>query len=154
MSRIDNIVFDKTETITNSGKSEIHWEGETLNQNEVNAIFSLIKLKTLSDKLKSATKTPLSDFEETMKTLSDLFPKGTQLVFNQKPQDKLNYIRTLQKSGRKVLMIGNGLMRLNDARVLKQSDAGVAASDDINNFSAAFDGILDGSKFQKFKTLL
>jgi P-type Cu+ transporter len=91
------------------------------------------------------------DNEAEQEILAAIFPKDTQLLFNQKPQDKLNFIKSLQKSGRKVIMIGDGL---NDAGALKQSDAGIAVSDDINNFSPACDAIIDGSMFKKLKTYL
>jgi Cu+-exporting ATPase len=66
--------------------------------------------------------------------------------FKQSPQNKLDYIVQLQSSGRKVLMFGDGL---NDAGALKQSDLGVAVTDNINNFSPGCDAILDGASFYK-----
>ncbi|MCI2229008.1 heavy metal translocating P-type ATPase metal-binding domain-containing protein [Polaribacter sp. MSW13] len=83
--------------------------------------------------------------------LEENLPKGTQLMFNQKPEDKLNVVASLQKKDEKVLMIGDGL---NDAGALAQSDVGVALSENINVFSPACDGILDASKFNKIGTYI
>lgn len=77
--------------------------------------------------------------------LTSILPQGTDLIFNQKPADKLNYIKALQQKGRKVLMIGDGL---NDAGALAQSDVGLVISENINVFSPACDGILDASRFK------
>jgi Cu+-exporting ATPase len=68
------------------------------------------------------------------------------MLFNQSPQQKLDYIKKLQQSGAKVMMIGDGL---NDAGALKQSDVGIAISDDLNSFSPACDAILNGSALHK-----
>ena len=56
------------------------------------------------------------DNEGERNRLEELLPKGTKLYFNQKPDDKLNFIKTLQQNGKQVLMIGDGL---NDAGALK-----------------------------------
>jgi Cu+-exporting ATPase len=74
-----------------------------------------------------------------------------QLLFGQSPQDKLNYIRSLQAQDHRVLMLGDGL---NDAGALKQSDIGIAVTDNINNFSPACDVILAGSSFHLLDSLL
>ena len=79
------------------------------------------------------------------------FDEDSRMFFNQSPQDKLEYIKVQQSRGRKVLMIGDGL---NDAGALKQSDAGIAISEDIANFSPSSDAILDASAFSRFAALL
>jgi Cu+-exporting ATPase len=74
------------------------------------------------------------------------FPWESQMHFSQSPQNKLDYIKALQKKNDKVMMLGDGL---NDAGALKQSDLGIAVTDNINNFSPGCDAILDGASFEK-----
>lgn len=83
--------------------------------------------------------------------LNNLLPKGIAMHFNQKPQDKLHFIETLQKQGKNVLMIGDGL---NDAGALAQSNVGLSISENVNVFSPACDGILDASRFQEISGFL
>jgi len=78
--------------------------------------------------------------------LKKLLPTKTKLLFNQKPEDKLEYIKYHQTEGAKVLMIGDGL---NDAGALAQSDVGISISENVNVFSPACDAILDASKFNQ-----
>lgn len=85
------------------------------------------------------------DNEGERERLEALLPKGVKLYFNQKPDDKMNFIKSLQKEGKTVMMLGDGL---NDAGALKQSDVGIAVSENTNVFSPACDGILEASRFQ------
>ncbi|MEE9349471.1 MAG: heavy metal translocating P-type ATPase metal-binding domain-containing protein [Flavobacteriaceae bacterium] len=78
-------------------------------------------------------------------------PKGTQFVFNQKPKEKLAYIKELQDKGSNVMMIGDGL---NDAGALAQSNFGIAISENTNVFSPACDAILDAKHFNKLPHFL
>lgn len=73
------------------------------------------------------------------------------LFFNQSPMDKLNYIQSIQKNGGKVLMIGDGL---NDAGALKQSDVGIALSENVHQFSPASDVILSSKQLSLLPAFL
>lgn len=78
--------------------------------------------------------------------LLKLLPQNTELIFNQKPEEKLEFIKNLQLQGKNVMMIGDGL---NDAGALAQSNIGISISENVNVFSPACDGILDASQFEK-----
>lgn len=82
--------------------------------------------------------------------LQNYFTGSSRLIFNQSPHEKLEYVKSLQHTG-KVLMLGDGL---NDAGALKQSDVGVAITDDVTNFSPACDAILDASEFQNLSRII
>ncbi len=78
--------------------------------------------------------------------LEKYFGENSDLYFNQTPKSKLNFIKELQKRGKKVLMLGDGL---NDAGALSQSDVGIAVTDDISSFSPACDAIMKGEELHK-----
>ena len=86
------------------------------------------------------------DNEAEKANLVNYFGTEKNLHFNQTPTDKLNYIRNLQKQGKKVLMIGDGL---NDAGALNESNVGIVIADNVFNFSPACDAILQSKQFAK-----
>jgi Cu+-exporting ATPase len=79
------------------------------------------------------------------------FPSKEHLHFNKSPREKLDYVRELKNSGRRVLMIGDGL---NDAGALRESDCGISIADDIYHFSPACDAILESGQFRHLPDFL
>lgn len=91
------------------------------------------------------------DNDGEQRILEKMLPSNTTLAFNQKPEQKLEFIEKLQKQGKNVMMIGDGL---NDAGALAQSNVGISISENVNVFSPACDGILDASQFEKIAFFL
>ncbi len=83
------------------------------------------------------------DNESEKATIEKRFPMLANLRFNQSPENKMEFIETLQKNGENVMMLGDGL---NDAGALKQSNIGIAIAEEIHNFTPASDAILQGNK--------
>lgn len=86
------------------------------------------------------------DTADEQDNLIRLMGRNTSLLFHQKPEDKLNYIKQLQAEGGKVMMIGDGL---NDAGALKQSDIGIAVAEQTNNFTPSSDAIIEARQLSK-----
>ena len=91
------------------------------------------------------------DNEGERETLESILPKEMELVFNQKPEQKLEFIKKLQEKGQNVMMVGDGL---NDAGALAQSNIGISISENVNVFSPACDAILDAGEFKKLNYFL
>jgi Cu+-exporting ATPase len=91
------------------------------------------------------------DNEGERATLESILPKNTELIFNQKPEQKLEFIKKLQEKGQNVMMVGDGL---NDAGALAQSNIGISISENVNVFSPACDAILDANEFENLNYFL
>lgn len=81
----------------------------------------------------------------------DLFGAAASVRFDQSPLDKMEFIKGLHQSGRTVAMVGDGL---NDAGALRQSDIGLAVTENAAAFSPASDVILEASRVGRLADLL
>ena len=131
--------LDTTVHITNNN----HYKGKYTFHNQYREGISE-SFKTMSQTLDLAILS--GDNEGEKSRLETLLPTLTPLYFNQKPKDKLSFIKSLQEQGKKVLMVGDGL---NDAGALAQAHVGLAISENTNVFSPACDGIMDAVKFKE-----
>jgi Cu+-exporting ATPase len=88
-----------------------------------------------------------SEQENLTKTL----PLGSEIRFNQSPQDKLQFVEALKNQGKKVLMIGDGL---NDAGAFQVSDVAIALTEKNNYFNPASDVIMSADNLSHLDKIL
>jgi Cu+-exporting ATPase len=91
------------------------------------------------------------DNEADKERMRMLFGDSARLLFNQNPHEKLAAVEALQRSGNRVMMLGDGL---NDSGALKQADVGIAVTDDTGIFTPSCDGILQGDKLPRLDSFL
>ncbi|MGA0233705.1 MAG: HAD-IC family P-type ATPase, partial [Saprospiraceae bacterium] len=106
-------------------------------------------IQSLSEKFNLSVVT--GDNEKERPNLKKLFGHDSKLLFRQKPSDKLNVVRNLQKDGEHIAMIGDGL---NDAGALQEAEVGIVISEDTANFTPACDVIMDARQFESMESLL
>jgi len=101
------------------------------------------KLMQLMQELETQFKlTVLSGDNDSEKSLlKGIFPNNTNMIFNQKPLDKRDFVSALESADCTTMMVGDGL---NDAGALMSSSFGLAITDDVSYFSPGSDAILLG----------
>jgi Cu+-exporting ATPase len=145
--------FLGVDKIDDETSSFVSWNGQVLGRFFVKQHFrkgieNLVKdLQNQGYRLHVIT----GDNERARQDLEQIFQGRAVLNFHQSPNDKLEYIEKLQKSGGKVLMFGDGL---NDAGALQQSNVGISVSDNVYQFSPACDGILDAGHFKDIPRIM
>jgi Cu+-exporting ATPase len=87
------------------------------------------------------------DNDKERNNLKVYFKQDENMLFNQSPADKLNFIQSLQQQNKKVVMIGDGL---NDAGALKAAHVGISVTENTAHFSPASDVIMDAEVFGNF----
>lgn len=79
-------------------------------------------------------------------TLQEIFGTEGRFAFQQSPAEKLNFVKKLREQNKVVGMIGDGL---NDAGALRQSNVGIALTEDTSAFTPACDAILAAERLQR-----
>ncbi len=121
-----------------------YYKSKNVYRKDIEKVFSL-----LSDNYTLSIISGDNDGERAY--LEGIVPANTTILFDQKPQNKLDYIKSLQDVGKSVMMVGDGL---NDAGALAQSNVGIAISEDVNVFSPACDAIMEAKLFNKLPEFL
>ncbi|MBL7998887.1 MAG: heavy metal translocating P-type ATPase, partial [Candidatus Kapabacteria bacterium] len=75
----------------------------------------------------------------------------SHIRFGMSPQEKSQYITTLQAKGKRVAMIGDGI---NDTGALRTANIGIAVSDKTASFTPASDVIVSASSLRKFDSII
>ncbi|MDZ7807905.1 MAG: HAD-IC family P-type ATPase [Gracilimonas sp.] len=91
------------------------------------------------------------DNEAQRSEFANYFEANGSLLFNQKPEEKLEFITKLQNEDQNVIMVGDGL---NDAGALKKSDFGIALADDVSSFAPACDAIMEADSLNKLQSFI
>lgn len=144
----------------NTRNPEVHESGSVVHvafNNDYKGFFKISHgyrnglKELLTDLNESGTQLYLlsGDNEKERNSLINLFSGWKKLQFNQSPTQKLEFIQSLNESGTKTAMVGDGL---NDAGALKTSDFGIAVSDNKSSFSPACDAIISAESLKFLST--
>ncbi len=102
------------------------------------------RMNEMMNSLNSYTIHVLSgDKDKDRDLMLNILPENSQLIFEQTPKDKLEYILKLRENGKSVLMVGDGL---NDSGALGAANVGIAVSEDVFRFSPSSDAIIESEK--------
>lgn len=82
-------------------------------------------------------------------TFTSMF--GSNMWFSQSPTEKVERIQDIQRKGKRVLMIGDGL---NDASAFNAADVSIAVSDSTSTLAPASDVVVNGDNVVNVGTLL
>lgn len=91
------------------------------------------------------------DGDAEREALYDLYKDWNSMAFRQKPDEKMDTVESLQESGQKVLMAGDGL---NDTAALKSAWFGLAVSENTQSFGPSSDGIIESQNLHKLPDVL
>ncbi|MEN9349017.1 MAG: hypothetical protein RLZZ77_2528 [Bacteroidota bacterium] len=152
--RVGSSSFIRGNVSTKAHQSEVHIEcdGEVLGHWVFRNTYRESLPSVITQLQKEHSLSVISgDNDSERPQLERYFGKNSEMHFFQSPEDKLHRIEHYQKAGKNVGMIGDGL---NDAGALRQSNVGIAVSDNVNNFSPACDAILEGESFDQLGQLL
>ncbi|MEZ5022461.1 MAG: HAD-IC family P-type ATPase [Chitinophagales bacterium] len=110
----------------------------------------LSDLKTLNNSYSIAIVSGDGNFEEQF--LKSALVDKIQMEFNQSPNDKFNFVKAIREKNKgAVMMLGDGI---NDAVALKESDIGVAITEDTGSFTPNSDIIMHAKSLSKLTNML
>jgi len=136
------------ESSENSSETEVWFAIE--NEIQGRFIFQQEFRSDLKNLIESLNPYPLhvlsGDNDKDLNRLKHFLPDSTQIHFNQTPADKYNYISKLTDSGKKVMMLGDGL---NDSGALGAAHVGVSVSENLSQFTPRSEVILEANKLIK-----
>ncbi|MCB9364935.1 MAG: heavy metal translocating P-type ATPase metal-binding domain-containing protein [Flavobacteriales bacterium] len=148
----EQFVKEEKENSSKATRVHIKCNDEHLGYYQLENKYRTNLKQTIAQLLKSFKLKIISgDNDNEKENLTTYFGNESEFLFNQNPDNKLEYIKSLQQKGNYIAMIGDGL---NDAGALKQSNVGISISEDINTFSPACDAILEASAFDKLPILI
>ncbi|MHC5354671.1 heavy metal translocating P-type ATPase [Myroides sp. LJL115] len=144
----DEKVLSTSQTLVHIEKDG-HYKGHFIFENHYRK--GLVELFRSLDKKGYRLVVLSGDNDGEYQILSKMLPSSVQLVFNQQPEQKLDFVKKLKEHKCNVMMVGDGL---NDAGALAMSDVGISVSEDVNVFTPASDAILDSVNFSYLEKYL